>query len=337
MSVLATTHPTLADVAKRLDPDGNVANIVEILNQTNEINEDVVWIEGNLPTGHRTTVRTGIPAPTWRRLYEGVDPSRSTTVQITDNCGMLEAYAEVDKALADLNGNTAAFRLSEERPIIEGFAQEVAQTIFYGNEGTAPAEFTGLAPRYNTRLAATAQSADNVIHAGGSGSDNTSIWVVVWGPNTIHGIYPKGTKAGLDMKDKGQVTSETAGGTGKLMEVYRSHYTWKCGLSVRDWRYAVRVANIDVSDLQADPSGGGANLVQLITQALERIPHLSAGRPAIYANRTVREMLRQQILYQKNVRFGTDEVAGKRVLMFDGVPFRRCDQILNTEAVVPNS
>lgn len=333
MSVLATTHPTLTDAAKRTDPDGKIADIVEILNQTNEINEDVVWIEGNLATGHRTTIRTGIPLPTWRRLYEGVDPSRSTTVQVTDNCGMLDNYAEVDKALADLNGNTAAFRLSEERPIIEGFGQEVAQTIFYGNEGTAPAEFTGLAPRYNTVTLANAQSADNVIDAGGAGSDNMSMWVVVWGPNTIHGIYPKGTKAGLDMQDKGQVTSETAGGVGKLMEVYRSYYTWKCGLTVRDWRYAVRVCNISKAALKGDLSSG-PNLVSLLTRAIERIPNLSTGRAAIYANRTVRETLREQIVNVKNVRFGTEEVAGKRVMMFDGIPFRRCDQLLETEARV---
>ena len=116
MSALATTHPTLLDLAKRTDPDGRISDIVEILNQTNEILSDMVWVEGNLTTGHRTTIRTGLPAPTWRKLYGGVQPTKSTSAQITDNCGMLEAYAEVDKALADLNGNTAEFRLSEDRP-----------------------------------------------------------------------------------------------------------------------------------------------------------------------------------------------------------------------------
>ena len=185
MAVLATTNPTLADVAKRLDPDGKIAMIVEILNQTNEVLDDMPWIEGNLPTGHRTSIRTGIPAPTWRKLYGGVQPSRSTTVQVTDNCGMLENYAESDKALADLNGNTAAFRLSEERPIIEGISQELAKTLFYGNEGTLPEQFTGLAPRFNTRVLANSQSADNVLHAGGAGSTNTSIWLVVWTPADV--------------------------------------------------------------------------------------------------------------------------------------------------------
>lgn len=336
MPVLATTHPTLADVAKRLDPDGKVAMIVEILNQTNEILDDMVWIEGNLPTGHRTTIRTGIPAPTWRKLYGGVQPTRSTTAQVTDNCGMLEAYAESDKALADLNGNTAAFRLSEERPHVEGISQELAKTLFYGNEGTLPESFTGLAARFNERNASIVASGDNVIHGGGTGSNNTSIWLVVWGPQTVHGIYPKGQKAGLDMKDMGEVTIENVDGSGGRMQAYRSHYKWNCGLSVRDWRYIVRIANIDVTALTKDAQSG-ADLLDLIAQAFEQVPSLSAGRAVLYCNRTIKSFLRRQQKNSKNVQISMEQVAGRRVMMLDEVPVRRCDAILNTEATVPSS
>ena len=174
MAALAANNPTLLDVAKRLDPDGKIASIVEILNATNPVLEDLTYVEGNLPTGHRTTVRTGLPSPTWRKLYGGVQPTKSTTVQVTDSAGMLEAYAEVDKALADLNGNTAAFRLSEDSAHIEGIGQQMAQTLFYGNEGTQPEAFTGLAPRYNSL---SAQNGDNIIDAGGNDTDLTSIWL----------------------------------------------------------------------------------------------------------------------------------------------------------------
>ena len=169
MSVLSANNPTLLDLAKRTDPNGQIAVVVEILNETNEILDDMSWVEGNLPTGHRTTIRSGLPTPTWRKLYQGVQPGKSTTVQVTDNCGMLEAYAEIDKALADLNGNTAAFRLSEERAFIEGINQELADTIFYGNEGTEPEAFTGLAPRFNSL---SASNAENIIVGGGVGDDN---------------------------------------------------------------------------------------------------------------------------------------------------------------------
>ena len=256
MATLAVTNPTLADVAKMTDPDGSIANIVELLSQTNEVLDTMTWIEGNLPTGHRTSVRTGLPAPTWRKIYGGVQPAKSTSVQVTDNCGMLEAYAEVDKALADLNGSTAAFRLQEDRAFIEGINQEFCQTLFYGNEGTEPEAFTGLAPRFNST---SAENGSNIIKldSGASGADQSSIWLVVWGPQTIHGIYPKGGKAGLSVVDKGQVTVENIDGASGRAEMYRTHYKWDCGLSVRDWRYVVRIANVDTSALTKNAATGG--------------------------------------------------------------------------------
>lgn len=330
MTTLAVTHPTLLDVTKRLDPNGKIDAIAEMLNQTNEILDDMVWVEGNLPTGHRTTIRTGLPAPTWRKLYGGVQPTKSRTVQVTDTCGMLEAYAEVDKALADLNGNTAAFRLSEDRAHIEGMNQEFASTLFYGNESTEPEAFTGLSPRFNSQ---SAENGGNILTEAATpdSTDNTSIWLICWGPNTVHGIYPKGSKAGLMQEDKGQVTIESIDGNGGRMEAYRSHYRWDCGLSVRDWRYIVRI-NIDQEDL-VKGAATGPDLVDLMTQAVELIPTLSMGRPAFYCNRTVRSFLRRQIVNKVAASTLTmEQVAGKHVTMFDGIPVRRCDSILNTES-----
>jgi hypothetical protein len=330
MATLSTVNPTLLDLAKRLDPNGNIDKIVEILAQQNEIIEDATFIEGNLITGHKTTIRTGIPTPTWRKLYGGVQPSKSRTVQITDNCGMLESYAEVDKALADLNGNTAAFRMSEEVGHIEGMNQEFSQTLLYGNEGTEPEAFTGIAPRFND---STAENGLNVIKAGaGGGGDNTSIYLVVWGPQTVHCIYPKGSVAGLQMTDKGQVTIENADGSNGRMEAYRTHYRWDCGLTVRDWRYIVRVCNIDVSDMAT--ASNAAALVELLIKASERVPSLGVGRPVFYMNRKLREALRLGILNKVSNQLTHETVAGKRVTMFDGIPVRRVDQILDSEALV---
>ena len=335
MSALAASNPTLLDLAKRLDPDGKIDTIVELLNQDNEILQDMTFVEGNLPTGHRTSVRTGLPTPTWRKLYGGVQPTKSTTAQVTDTCGMLEAYAEVDKALADLNGNTAAFRLSEDSAHIEGMSQEMASTLFYGNESTEPAAFTGLAPRFNSLAAA---NSDNIISGGSVAgqTDNTSIWLCVWGPNTGHGIFPKGSKAGLQMEDKGQVTVENVDGAGGRMEGYRTHYRWDMGLTVRDWRYFVRIANIDVSVLQDSTNGPAAQkaLIKLMIQASERIPSFGKGRAVWYVNRTIRESLRLGILERVSNNLNWETVEGKRVMTFDDIPVRRVDALVNNEARV---
>lgn len=332
MSALSTIHPTLSDVAKRLDPDGKVAKIVEILSLNNEILDDMVWAEGNLPTGNRTTIRSGLPTPTWRKLYGGVQPTKSRTVQVTDNCGMLEAYAEVDKALADLNGNAPAFRLSEDMAHIEGMNQELSQTLIYGNEGTEPEAFTGFAPRFNSL---SAENGGNILSGAGNSNTNTSIWLVGWGLNTCHGIYPKGSTAGLKSEDKGVVTIESVDGAGGRMEAYRTHYRWDAGLTVRDWRYIVRIANIDVANLKKDATSSSADLIDLMTQALELIPNLNMVRPAFYCSRTVRSFLRRQIANKvASSTLTMDTVAGKKAVMFDNVPVRRTDAILNTESAV---
>lgn len=330
MATLAANNPTLIDLSKRLDPDGKIASIVELLNQSNDVLTDMSFIEGNLPTGHKTTIRTGLPTPTWRKLYGGVQPGKSTTVQVTDSCGMLEAYAEVDKALADLNGNSAAFRLSEDAAHIESMSQEMASTLFYGNEGTEPEAFTGLAPRYSSL---SAQNADNIIDAfSGSGGDLTSIWLCVWGPQTGHGIYPKGSLAGLQMSDKGQVTVENVDGAGGRMEGYRTHYRWDCGVSIRDWRYFVRIANIDISELGT--IANTKNLINWMVQASERIPSFGKGRAAFYMNRTLREKLRLGILERVSSNLTWETVEGKRVMTFDDIPVRRTDALINTETRV---
>lgn len=337
MAALSANNPTLLDVSRTLDPDGKIATIVELLNATNPILDDLGWVEGNLPTGHKTTVRTGLPTPTWRKLYQGVQPGKATNAQVTDTAGMLEAYAEIDKALADLNGNTAAFRLTEDTAHIEGMSQEFASTLFYGNEGNEPEAFTGLAPRYNLK---SAQNGDNIVDHGGSSTDNTSIWLCVWGPSTGHGIYPKGSTAGLQHKDLGEVTIESAQGVaGARMQAYRSHYRWDCGLSIRDWRYFVRIANIDVGALTTE--GDAASrlaaqqaLINSMVMASERIPVLGRGRAAWYCNRQIRESLRLGILGKIANNLSWETVEGKRVMTFDDIPVRRTDALVNNEARV---
>jgi hypothetical protein len=331
-STLATTNPTLLDLARLLDPNGSVADIVEILNQTNEVLDDMTWKEGNLITGHRSTIRTGLPAPTWRKLYGGVQPNRGTTAQVTDTTGMLEAYAEVDAAEADLNGNAPAFRLSEDSAHIEGISQEIASKLFYGNEKLQPEAFTGLAPRYPSVVVATAQSADNVIDHGGTGTDNTSIWLCVWGPKTGFGIVPKGSKAGIQVTDKGQVTVENVDGAGGRAEMYRTHYRFDAGLCIRDWRYFVRIANVDISDLAT--VANTKNLINSMIKAAERIPSFGMGRAAFYCNRRIRESLRIGILEKIANNLSWETVAGKRMMVFDEIPVRRTDALLETEARV---
>lgn len=348
MATLPTTPGavTLTDWAKSRDPDGKTASVIELLNQSNEVLTDMLWIEGNLPTGHRTTIRTGLPTPTWRKLYQGVQPSKSVRAQVDDACGMLEARNEVDVDLANLNGDAAAFRLSEAQAELEGMNQALVQALFYGDQSVNPERFTGLAPRYSLKSAPNGQ---NIVDAGGTGTDNMSVWLVVWGSNTVTGIYPKGSQAGLTHQDLGEIDAFDTQTPPARFRALADLWKWKCGLTVRDWRYAVRIANIDVSDLVAQtgtqaPTASTA-LMKVMAMAQARIPMMGMGRPVFYANRTAKEFLSIAALDKSQnalaiqpalQQFGNTPAGwtGNGTLTFLGTPVRTVDQLLNTEARV---
>lgn len=331
MSTLGQTALTLADWRKRTDPDGNVAKVIEILNDRNPILDDMMWMEGNLPTGHLTTIRSGLPSATWRLLNYGVQPSKSRTVQVTDACGMLSALSVVDAKLLELNGMSEEFRLSEEKPFIEAMNQNFATALFYGNQATDPEQITGLAPRYNSL---SAESAQNIINGLGSGADNTSIWLVVWGDNTVHGIYPKGSTAGLKMEDFGkELVNDSATPAGQF-PAYRTNFTWDCGLTLRDWRYVVRIANIDVSDLTATGATGAA-VINLMIRAIHKIRNMKLGNAVFYCNETIMSILDQQTLNQggMHLTYGTGP-HGEPITSFRGIPVKLVDAIIDAETVV---
>lgn len=327
---------TLLDIAQSMDPQGKVADVAELLTQTNEILLDMPWFEGNLPTGHQGTIRTGLPTAVWRQFYQGVPPSKSQRAKITDACAMLETRSEVDVDEANLNGNASAFRLSEATAFVEGLNQTMADSLIYGNATVNPERFNGLAPRYSAISGAT--NGQNIIDAGGTGSDNTSIWLVVWGKQTAFGIYPKGSQAGLTHKDLGEYDAFDA--NQNRFRAYGDLWQWKCGVHVKDWRYIVRIANIDVSNLVAESSA--ADLVKLMVRAFARIPLPGMGNAVFYANRTVKEMLSIQALNKSQNalsiseslrQFGGVNVAMQE-LRFMGVPVRTVDRIVTTEARV---
>ena len=336
MATLTATNLTLADWAKRTDPDGRIPVIAELLSQSNEILEDCVFKEGNLPTGERVVIRTGLPTVYWRALNQGIPNSKSTTAQVDEACGILEARSEVDKDLAMLNGNTAQFRLSEDTAFLEAMNQTQATTLFYGNPAIEPKSFLGLAARYSSLSASNGQ---NILDAGGTGSDNTSVYLVVWGDNTVYCPFPKGSKAGLIHEDLGEQTVYNSDST--RLQAYATRYQWKNGLVVKDWRYVVRVANIDVSDLVSQSgsqeAGDSTALIKMMARALYRIPNMAMGRAAFYMNRTVHSGLSVAALdksqYVLKVNEGLSQFGMPYSwLSFLGVPLRRVDSLINAEA-----
>lgn len=337
MATLASTVLTLVDWAKRLDPDGKVAYIVEVLSERNEILTNMLFKEGNLPTGEQTTIRTGLPTVYYRLINQGVAKSKSSTAQVTENAAILEARSEVDKDEAELNGNVGAYRLSEAEAFLEAMSQQMATTLFYGTAAN-PEEFVGLAARYDDL---SANNATNILDAGGTGSDNTSIWLVDWGPQKCFGVFPKGSKAGLMHEDLG--LGDAFDSNDNRFRAYMDRYQWKNGLVIKDWRSVVRVANVDVSDLVAQTgtqeTTDATAIIKMMARAIDRLMEPPGANTSFYVNRTVASHLRVVAL-DKSASAVTIEPAinqfGKTIyeLRFLGVPVRICDAITETESQV---
>lgn len=336
MSVLENGCVSLADLASRLKGDGMTVDqmIVEALYKRNDILDDAMFKEGNLLTGNKTTIRTGLPALTWRKLYQGVQDSKSTTEQIVDTCGMLEGYCEIDKALADLGSNTKAVLATEEVAFVESFNQEIAKALFYGDQTVDKEKITGLTPRFNS-LASTVKNSVNVIDAGGQSTNNQSIWLVGWGEDGAFCFFPKGSKSGFTREYLGQQTCYDS--SNRKFEGYRTHFRWDIGFTVRDWRQVVRIANINTSNLETagDASDTSANIIKYMTLAINKIIKPSSVKLAFYMTRKCRAMLLTKIMSKNNTFLTIGDYEGRQnILQFMGIPVRICDSLLETESRV---
>jgi hypothetical protein len=341
--------PTLLDLSTRLDPEGKIPVIAEMLSQANDYADDLPWVEANEFTGHEFVFRTSIPAGAWRQYNMGVPYSKSTTAKARVGIGMLEDYSQVDRALAEHSGDRERFRESEDVAFMEGMSQTIAQTFFYGNTVQTPAEFMGLSPFYNTINTATAQNAANVINGGGVGNNNSSLWLLGWHPDTIFAVYPRGSKAGLDMEDKGDVVPGFDS-VGNRFEAYTSWFRQQAGLCPKDWRYGVRIANIDTTTAGLagpNPLDLFATMAQAImlppdtNMALSGITKTDApmadqgGKRFVwYCNRTVRHWMDVQSMRDRNVLLQLDDYAGKPVTGWRGIPIKIVDQLLNSESAL---
>lgn len=343
MATLGSSYLGLID-AMRVG-DSAIGDVAEVLHRMSPVYRNSFFVEANRGTQHMHSIRTGLPEVTWGRLYQGIPQSKSTRAMVTDSTGFVEGLSTVDTRLLKISKNAAALRLQEGDSFIEAIAQEVETGIFYHDVVTTPEKFKGLAARYNATGGGGA--GNQVVSAGGAGSDNTSIWFVTWGERATHLIHPEGTSAGLEREDKGEQRVLDASNNPYFVqeELFRQHI----GVAVRDWRFNARIANIDVSDLNA----GSVDLYKFMRQAFYKLPSVWAtsmvnkdgtfntnasleGRTVIYMNRTALEALDATGTNSSNgaLQLRPMELEGRIVPSYRGIPIEVTDALLNTEAAV---
>jgi hypothetical protein len=347
MAAIGNTTDTLINWVKTRNPDQKAAFIIELLNQSNEMIPDIQWEPGNNgPFGNRTSVQIALPTVSVRQIGEAVTMSTSREAQFDDGMSIIEGFAESDIILADASGDVGNYRLRRTRAFTEAMSQKFSQLFWYGDSTLNTKEFFGMTSRY-AALSGFANS-QNVLNGGGSGSTNASMWFITHGDKSLTGIFPVGTPGGMHHEDWGkQLSVQSTGYPNTVLAVYRDQYYWHAGLSLKDWRWNVRICNIDVNNLVAE--SGAVDLLKIMQKALMRLPSIgipasttgnpmtnltNPGRTVIYTNRTIREMLGIQAQNKVSNTLTWMDVDGRKELTFQSVPIRNSDALLSTENAV---
>jgi hypothetical protein len=321
-TVTVHTQFTLAELAKRTN-DKDVLEIANTLATNRDMLEDAYWVEGNQVASHIGSKVTSLPSGTYRRGNQGVGVEAATTKQVTEGIGRLEAISDIDEAIIDIYppGRREEIRRGEDKLFIEGLGQTICETMIYGNISTDPEKIDGLATRYD------ALSDANVLGAGGTGDDTTSLWIIEWGQNKVHMFYPAGSKVGISFEDKGKVRTNPTAST--IMYAYETQFVSHHGMFIHDDRCVQRIANIETS--------GSTNTLDdnQIIEALNLMPMVGGGGSTmIYVNRVLKTQLDILAKDKTNVNYTADNAFGAPVTRFRGVPVRLEESINNTETAI---
>lgn len=331
MPTIGYAH-TLSDLQKQLNPDGSIAAVMETLNESNPIMEDIKWVEGDLPIGNKTTIRASLPSPSIRRINRGTAPTKGTVKQIIDVCMHLEDRSCVDVELLAGKPNPEQYRASEDAAHVEGMGQYVARQFLYGSLDDDPDTFNGIMTRYNTLAGDKGTPGYQVIPAGTAGEDtNASIYFVDWGDQRVTGIYPKGTTVGLKQEDLSE--GDVYDADGKPYRALQTLYSWKVGLAVHNVRSIVRVCNIDMTKLASMTDAQQKKLLDQFIYAKNRIWMPKA--PIAYVPDDLYSFFESYLTNKNNVHVTRQEIMGEAPkLYFAGIQVKKMDCQSTTEAAV---
>lgn len=338
MAALGSKLVTLADVAK--SKNKQIGKVAEVLTQENPMLKDIPYYEMNEGTIHKEDIRSALPAVYYRKANQAIPASKTTTEERTFSASHFESKSQIDAKVASRGGQDRIGynRWNQAMGHIQAHANEHASLTIYGSPETSNRKSAGFFDVYST-LATSEETSKQIIDAEGAGSDNTSILLVHWGQNSIFGVYPKGTSHGLTRTDRSagnkevQIAALDSNGDPGTFYGFEEQFEIDHGLVVKDYRQAARIANIDISALQA---GTGADLLELMIYAAYKIHNPSNGGGVWYVNRTLEAFLHTQALTKVGAGAGLtfDNYQGEKVMMMLGRPIRRSDALLNSEEAV---
>jgi hypothetical protein len=321
-------------LAAKMSHNQEIIDVAEVLNETNDVIQDAHVERGNGITSHTVSRRTALPTVSWVKIGNGWNATTGLLNQATEAMGQLKARYQCPEDVMRLQPNPAKFRQQQERAYIESMGQEFANTLF-GNwsagslSADLPEEFVGLSARYSSL--GTSRSAYVANNGNTSGSDNTSIWFIQWGPGKVYLIYPRNAEGGgIKKKDEGRVFTGGDNVTsvqGNQLWAFVTEFSWDVGLCIEDTRTVKRLANID--SVSSESNTLDEDMIITVRNNFN-----TPGTIYMYCNETVFTQLDILAKDKQNVHYTSSGPFGMPQMFFRDMPVRRCDAITNVEATL---
>lgn len=340
MATIGNSFRGIIDHYASTNRNGDVIPAIEALHRLNPLMQDAYVVDCNDGSGHISRIRTGLGDVAWGQLYKGIIQSKGTSMQVRDTTGFVERLATIDTRYLEKVKNPAAERADEANVALEAIAQDVQVNFFYADTATTPERFKGVAARYNS-IANGGAAGAQIVDGGGTGSNNTSIWLIGWGPSGTGLITPEGSTAGIQRKDMGvqRVYDEL----NRPYFAKEEYFRQDIGVKVADWRQNVRIANIDINAVRA----GTVDIFALLRRGyykmqsrrdtlIENTDGNTTGiKPVIYMNRDLLEALdalsTNSGASDNKIRLMPEEIAGKEIKGYREMPIRETDALINAE------
>jgi len=331
-----TTEYTMIEVAKSIGAQGNDLALIDTLSQKTPFLEEGYWMEADDFQSHHFMQALSEPVGVDSIINVGVGWDVATQTPVTELIQGLEDYLRIDMRILSKRRNPQQYVKQQVDVFVRGLTKTIHDRILYGNYvantavgvgpstaigGASADRITGLAARYNT---IATNPWYNVTSATGSTSNAlSSVWTIVWGPNSVFFVYPHGGQDFVKVTDMGEQLVYDS--SQKPYQAYVVHFLIQFGLCVADPRKVQRLANIYKTTQVWTPT--------LQLQSLGQLPDGLDGA-VMYVPRFVHTAMQVDALLGTNKFYTKEEVWGHNQQLFQGVPIRMVERIATNEAQV---
>ncbi len=339
------TFTDIVSVYSSLDAGAKFVLPTRVLDRMTPLVKMIPMVSSNNILSNIAVRTDSLPIASTRRWNEGIKATASKNAPLNDPIALFEDYSEVDFDLWEIQNNPEMWRAQQDMNHIEGLFQLMESTLLYGSLETNPGSFNGLSTRFNNLESypnGDTSWKPNVWNGGLATGPATTAWLIEFGDDTVYGIYPPNTPAGLSFRDLGEITKELSSGTGSvgtnyMYQVLRTMLRWYLGIQIADERCVQRIANINPIGFSG-PSGFDENIFIQAKMQLPRFGETSG--TVILVNRDLKTQIDIRAVSQKINTYFTPpgdnsmDVFGKAVTKFQNIPIYVAEKISSLETIV---